>query len=197
MAYILIVEDSPTQAERLRLILEAEGFDVEGATTAEEALALAERKKYDLVISDVVMPGQSGYELCRKIKQLPISRRTPVILLTTLDNPMAIIEGLDSGADNFLTKPYQAEELLHRIHKLLETKALRQDGKVKLGVDVAFLGKRFTITSDKEQIVDLLISTFEDVVRANAELQENRAALAAARSAWRCAPPSCRTRMRS
>jgi PAS domain S-box-containing protein len=182
MAYILIVEDSPTQAERLRLILEAEGFDVEGATTAEEALALAERKKYDLVISDVVMPGQSGYELCRKIKQLPISRRTPVILLTTLDNPMAIIEGLDSGADNFLTKPYQAEELLHRIHKLLETKALRQDGKVKLGVDVAFLGKRFTITSDKEQIVDLLISTFEDVVRANAELQENRAALAAAKT---------------
>src|SRR5690349_11297325 len=103
MAQILIVEDSPTQAERLRIILETEGFGVEAATTAEAALALAERTRYDLVISDVVMPGQSGYELCRKIKQLPASHRTPVILLTTLDNPMAIIEGLDSGADNFLT----------------------------------------------------------------------------------------------
>jgi PAS domain S-box-containing protein len=181
MAHILIVEDSPTQAERLRFILEEEGFQVESATTAEEALKLAEETRYDLILSDVVMPGQSGYELCRKIKSLPTARRTPVILLTTLDNPMAIIEGLDSGADNFLTKPYQTEELLHRINKLLETKAIRADGKVKLGVEVAFLGKRFTITSDKEQIVDLLISTFEDVVRANAELQENRAALAAAK----------------
>ncbi len=182
MAHILIVEDSPTQAERLRMILEAEGFEVEGATTAEAALTLAQQTKYDLIISDVVMPGQSGYELCRKIKTLPTSHRTPVILLTTLDNPMAIIEGLDSGADNFLTKPYQTDELLHRIHKLLENKALRADGKVKLGVEVAFLGKRFTITSDKEQIVDLLISTFEDVVRANTELQEHRAALAAAKA---------------
>jgi PAS domain S-box-containing protein len=182
MAHILIVEDSPTQAERLRIILEAEGFEVEAATNAEAALVLAERTKYDLVVSDVVMPGQSGYELCRKIKQLPASRRAPVILLTTLDNPMAIIEGLDSGADNFLTKPYQTDELLHRIRKLLENKALRADGKIKLGVEVAFLGKRFTITSDKEQIVDLLISTFEDVVRANAELQEHRAALAAAKT---------------
>jgi PAS domain S-box-containing protein len=181
MAHILIVEDSPTQAERLRFILEEEGFQVGSATTAEEALKLAEETRYDLILSDVVMPGQSGYELCRKIKSLPTARRTPVILLTTLDNPMAIIEGLDSGADNFLTKPYQTEELLHRIDKLLETKAIRADGKVKLGVEVAFLGKRFTITSDKEQIVDLLISTFEDVVRANAELQENRAALAAAK----------------
>jgi PAS domain S-box-containing protein len=181
MAHILIVEDSPTQAERLRFILEEDGFQVESATTAEEALKLAEETRYDLILSDVVMPGQSGYELCRKIKSLPTARRTPVILLTTLDNPMAIIEGLDSGADNFLTKPYQTEELLHRINKLLETKAIRADGKVKLGVEVAFLGKRFTITSDKEQIVDLLISTFEDVVRANAELQENRAALAAAK----------------
>jgi PAS domain S-box-containing protein len=181
MAHILIVEDSPTQAERLRFILEEEGFQVESATTAEEALKLAEETRNDLILSDVVMPGQSGYELCRKIKSLPTARRTPVILLTTLDNPMAIIEGLDSGADNFLTKPYQTEELLHRINKLLETKAIRADGKVKLGVEVAFLGKRFTITSDKEQIVDLLISTFEDVVRANAELQENRAALAAAK----------------
>jgi PAS domain S-box-containing protein len=182
MVRILIVEDSPTQAERLRLILEGEGFQVDGAVNAEDGLSLAQRTKFDIVISDVVMPGQSGYDLCRNIKRSGKSKVAPVILLTTLDDPMAIIEGLDAGADNFLTKPYEPAELLGRIRKLLETKGLRSDGKVKLGVEVAFLGKRFTITSDKEQIVDLLISTFEDVVRANAELQASRGELAAAKA---------------
>ena len=182
MTRILIVEDSATQAEQLRVILEAESLQVESAASAEEALTVAGQSRFDLVISDVVMPGQSGYELCRNIKQLATNKNVPVVLLTTLDDPMAIIEGLISGADNFLTKPYEPAELIERVRKLLENRALRSDGKVKLGVEVSFLGRRFTITSEKEQIVDLLISTFEDVVRANAELQVSRANLTIAKA---------------
>src|SRR3546814_5263410 len=95
---------------------------------------------------------------------------------------MDIIRGLESGADNFITKPYEPDQLIARINAILENKQLRLDSKLRLGVEIVFLGKTFTITSDKEQILDLLISTFEDVVRANLGLQESRAELAAAKA---------------
>jgi len=182
MSRILILEDSPTQAARLRMILESEGYVVEHAQDAESGLAMAAGTAFDLVVSDVVMPGQSGYDFCRQVKRNGLSAGAPVILLTSLDDPMAIIEGLACGADNFLTKPYEPAEIVARVEKLLHNRSLRDENKVRLGVEVAFLGKRFTITSDKEQIVDLLISTFEDVVRANAELQQSRSELAAAKA---------------
>src|SRR3546814_1526879 len=90
---------------------------------------------------------------------------------------MDIIRGLESGADNFITKPYEPDQLIARINAILENKQLRLDSKLRLGVEIVFLGKTFTITSDKEQILDLLILTFEDVVRANLGLQESRAQL--------------------
>lgn len=182
MTRILIVEDSPTQAERLRLILEDEGFEVEAASNAEAALGLYERLSADLVISDIVMPGMSGYNLCREIKRRPEGRDTPVVLLSTLNNPMDIISGLECGADNFITKPYEPDHLVARVKAVLENKRLRASGKMKLGVEIAFLGKTFTITSDKEQILDLLISTFEDIVRTNRDLEESRSELAAAKA---------------
>src|SRR3546814_15633763 len=93
---------------------------------------------------------------------------------------MDIIRGLESGADNFITKPYEPDQLIARINAILENKQLRLDSKLRPGVEIVFLGKSFTITSDKEQILDLLISTSEHVVRANLGLKESRAQLAAA-----------------
>jgi signal transduction histidine kinase len=180
MTRILAVEDSPTQAEELRFILTSESFDVEVARNAEQALEQLTRQSFDLVVSDIVMPGLSGYELCRRIKKDGRTRELPVVLLTTLNDPLDIIEGLESGADNFITKPYEASNLLRRINTMLANRGIRAQGKHQGGVEIFFLGKKFLITSDKEQILDLLISTFEDIVRTNRELQQSQNALASA-----------------
>ncbi|MGH7821768.1 MAG: sensor histidine kinase [Candidatus Binatia bacterium] len=180
MTRILIVEDSPTQAEELRLILESEGFEVTTAPDGREALDQITSAPFDLVVSDILMPQMTGYEFCHAAKTDPRTRNLPLILLTTLSDPMDIIQGLECGADNFVTKPYEAPYLIDRVKSILENKRLRIEGRLKLGVEIFFLGRKFTITSDKEQILDLLISTFEDIVRKNRELEASQAALAAA-----------------
>jgi PAS domain S-box-containing protein len=180
MYHLLIVEDSPTQAELLRATVEDAGFTAIVARDAETALEILDRQPVDLVISDIVMPGISGYDLCRRIKSSREHSTIPVMLLSTLNEPMDIIRGLESGADNFLTKPYKPEQIVTRTRTILQNRSLRTRSAV-FGVEISFLGKTFTITSEKEQILDLLISTFEDTVQANRELQRHRAELAAAK----------------
>jgi PAS domain S-box-containing protein len=177
MTRLLIVEDSPTQAEELRLILESEGFEVETAPDGKKGLDRALAESFEAIVSDIVMPGLSGYELCRHLKAEKRTKDVPVILLTSLSDPMDIIEGLECGADNFITKPYKPEQLVDRLRTILANKAMRAAGKLKVGVEVFFLGKKFTITSEKEQILDLLISTFEDVVRKHQEVLAQEADL--------------------
>lgn len=181
MSRILVVEDSATQAAAARAILESAGYEVEVAPTGEEGLEMAIADQFDVVISDIMMPGMNGYELCSAIKTNPGTASLPVVLLTTLNDPTDIIQGLESGADNFLTKPYDPEYLIDRVNTLFENRMLRAHGKMKVGVEVVFLGKKFTVTSDREQILDLLVATFEDVVRANRSLKEAQAELTAAK----------------
>src|SRR5215475_3503035 len=102
MTRILIVEDSPTQARHHEEALSGPGFETEIAGDAESALVRLAQEPFDLVVSDILMPGMSGYELCRRIKSTPATRDLPVLLLTTLSDPLDIIEGLESGADNFV-----------------------------------------------------------------------------------------------
>jgi signal transduction histidine kinase/DNA-binding response OmpR family regulator len=166
MTRILVVEDSPTQAIELQLLLEGAGFEVEVARDGERGLARCRAASFDVVLSDVVMPGMDGYELCRQIKADKATSLVPVMLLTSLSDPMDIIRGLECGADNFLTKPYDGVYLIGRVRRLLENRALRGDRKVSLGVDVLLMGKQFTINSEKEQMLDLLLSTFEEVLRS-------------------------------
>ncbi|MBI4542397.1 MAG: response regulator [Gemmatimonadetes bacterium] len=174
---VLLVEDSPTQAEALKLLLEQHGYVVTGAASGEEALRLVPGGQFDLVLSDIVMPGIHGYEVCRRIKTDLGLRDLPVILLTVLGDPLDIVRGLECGADNYVTKPYEPEKLLGRIRLVLDTKALRRRVKPRLGVTVSFLGRQLDITSEKEQILDLLIATFEDVVRTNDKLRASQAQL--------------------
>ncbi len=182
MGRILIVEDSPTQAAQLRIILEAAGFEVVSASNADAALQAFRASDYDLVISDILMPGPSGYDLCRSIKGEPAGQDTPVILLSALNDPMDIVRGLECGADNFITKPYEPDQLVSRVKAVLENRRLRASTKFQFGAEVMFLGRAVTITSDKEQILDLLLSTFEDIVRTNRRLQHSQAELAAAKA---------------
>ena len=182
MAQILVVEDSRTQAEQVRIILEASNFAVRIADTGEAALHMLKSSHFDLVVSDIVMPGISGYDLCRRIKS-ELQSTTPVILLTTLNDPLDIIRALECGADNFLTKPCDPTQLIERIRQALESTYREPDSpSIPNSVTISFMGERFSVASGRKQILTLLISTFEDMVRTNRELQRSRIALAEAKS---------------
>ncbi|MET0286861.1 MAG: ATP-binding protein [Polyangiales bacterium] len=169
MTRLLIVEDSATQAEELRFRLSNAGYDVTVVHDGQRALDACARQAFDMVLSDVNMPYMSGFELCMKIKASPMLRHVPVILLTSRSDPIAILRGLECGADNFITKPYEETFLLERVTSILENR--KRDRRLHLGVEVMFLGRQFVITSEKEQILDLLVSTFEEIVRSNRELE--------------------------
>jgi PAS domain S-box-containing protein len=168
MTHVLIVEDSRTQAEALRFTLEAEGFEVSVAGDGTSALKLLQNREINLVLSDVHMPEMSGFELCARLKGDEQTQHLPVILLTSRSDPLAIVQGLEAGADNFITKPYEPEYLLDRVRSMLANRARKR--RMNMGVDVTFLGRNFVINSDKEQILDLLVSTFEEIVRSNRDL---------------------------
>ncbi len=116
---VLIVEDSPTQAERLRYILEQQSHRVSLARNGKEALALIHDHLPTMVISDIVMPEMDGYELCRTIKANPNLRDLPIVLVTSLADPQDVIKGLECGADSFVPKPYDEAYLLSLLRQIL------------------------------------------------------------------------------
>jgi PAS domain S-box-containing protein len=179
---VLVIEDSATQAEALRTLLAGAGYDVTLAASGDEGLARFAADEFAVVISDIVMPGAvDGYEVCRRIKAGP-RRDTPVMLLTSLSDPLDIIRGLECGADNFFTKAVEPGHLLERLRLLLTTRETRAQAKLRMGVKVFFMDREFTITAEREQILDLLISTFEDAVRQNRALRQREAELTAAQA---------------
>jgi len=176
MARVLIVEDSHAQAVALKQVLQADGCVVEIAQDGNEALARIEAGHFDLVLSDILMPGLSGYELCRRIKADPRTKDTPVILLTTLRDAADILRGLECGADNFIMKPYDEDYLRRRIRNILigaveiEDRDLAEEFEADLG------GQRFRIRSNKRRVIDYLLSTYEDFARAKEREQQSRVA---------------------
>ena len=176
-AAILIVEDSLTQAERLRYYLEKNDFTVAVARNGREALEKLDADKPAMVVSDIMMPEMDGYELCRRIKQHPELGDTPVILLTALSEPTDIVNGLASGASDFLGKPYSEQGLVARIRRALTNRDLRRESAAGDGVEVFFGGERFVLESRGGQSIDFLLSSFEDAVEKNVQLNEANAQL--------------------
>jgi two-component system sensor histidine kinase/response regulator len=171
---ILIAEDSATQAQRLRYILEQQGYRVTAAPNGRLALEAARRDKPALIISDVVMPEMNGYELCRRIKSDEQLCDIPVVLVTTLSDPHDVIRGLESRADNFILKPYEAEQLLHRIEFVLVNSRMRRSDQSGMGLEIMFGGRQHFITADRLQILNLLLSTYEAAMQRNQELSTTR-----------------------
>ena len=168
---VLIAEDSRTQAEQLRFLLEEHGYKVTATANGKEALEAAQAQKPSLVISDIVMPEMDGYELCKAIKSDEKLKDIPVILVTTLSDAQDVIRGLECGADNFIRKPYEERYLLSRIEYLLMNLDLRKNQKMQMGVEIELGGHKHFITAERQQILDLLISTYEQAVRINNELK--------------------------
>src|ERR671912_748593 len=118
---ILIIEDDADISESLKYNFEREGLAAVTAPTGEAGLsaALNERDPPRLIILDLMLPGMSGIELCRRLRQEPATRRTPVIILTARDSESERVAGLELGADDYVTKPFSVRELMARVRAVL------------------------------------------------------------------------------
>ena len=176
---VLIVEAVPAQAEHLKHILEQNHHQVVVAGCGKSALAAMRLQKPQIVISAVMLPEMDGYELCREIKSDQNLKDIPVILMTSLSDPAHIIRGLEVGADNFVTEPYDENLLISRIEYIVLSRKLRVTGGTQAGLEIVFQGRKYSITPDRQQIVDLLISTYETAVQKNLELMRVQGELSA------------------
>jgi two-component system, OmpR family, response regulator MprA len=117
---ILVVEDDPPLAATLERVLTAEGYDVEAVGDGNDALRRARERPFDLVVLDVMLPGLDGIAVCKRLRA---SGPLPVLMLTALSGTEERVRGLDSGADDYLVKPFAYEELLARVRALLRRTA--------------------------------------------------------------------------
>src|SRR6516225_8229401 len=115
---ILIVDDEEALRSTLRVRLRSEGYFVETASGGIEGFNKATSKPFDLIILDILLPDRSGWDVCREIRQAGLS--TPILFLTARTQTIDIVTGLKLGADDYVTKPFEAEELLARIQVLLK-----------------------------------------------------------------------------
>lgn len=124
---ILVVDDESASLAALEALLRREGFEVRGSSDGASALVECAAFRPDLILLDIMMPGMDGFEVCRRIKATPETRLTPVILITGLSRSEDRIEGINAGADDFLSKPIDINELLARSRSLLRLKQITDE----------------------------------------------------------------------
>jgi DNA-binding response OmpR family regulator len=122
---ILIVDDEPQDRKLLEALLKPEGYSTTMASTGEAALTAVHRQVPDLILLDVMMPGMDGYQVARALKGHPATSNIPIIMVTAQTDRSALFQGLDAGAEEFLTKPVNRAELWLRVRNLLRLKELR------------------------------------------------------------------------
>jgi len=169
---VLIVEDSPTQTMILEALLKIRGCSVKTAANGHEAIEKLKKEIPTIVISDVVMPGMSGYELCKTMKANPELKEIPVILLTSLFDPVDVIKAIECGADNFLVKPCPKQLLYFHIENILENRKIRREVTADNTFDFYFGGVRYHLPMNPLQITDLLLSTYSSATSRSLEYQE-------------------------
>src|ERR1043165_2057670 len=128
-ARILVIDDQRANAEMLAEALRGRGYDVVSLNEGQAALEEIARTRPDLVISDILMPGMDGYELCRRLRAQAATALLPVVLVTSLDAHGERGRGREAGADDFLSKPVNWEELFARVRSLLRVKNLQDELK--------------------------------------------------------------------
>jgi len=171
---ILIVEDSPTQLEKLKYILEEEGYQITSARDGRQALEILDTFIPTVIISDIMMPEINGYQLCKIVKAEERTWDIPVILMTTLTNREDVYEGLACGADSFITKPYSENYLLNHIEKFLSKKVRQHSDSARVDIEIPIAGKNSSVSVDLNKMLNLLIDTYEAAINKNNELQQSQ-----------------------
>lgn len=155
---ILIVEDEVKISRFLQLELQYEGYEIEQAYDGREGLDKALNGKYDLILLDIMLPKLNGMEVCRRIRQIS---DIPIIMLTAKDETTDIVMGLDTGADDYITKPFAIEELLARIRVALKRKKLEVKHSSTISIKGLELDLDKHIVSYNQQIIDLTKTEFD------------------------------------
>ena len=171
---VLIIEDDPDISESLQYNLEREGLNTIVAATGEQGLtaALNERNPPMLIMLDLMLPGMSGTELCRRFRREPLTRRTPIIILTAKGSESDRVAGLDLGADDYITKPFSVRELLARVRAVLRrldenTSQNYEDDQ--LTIDFADIrtvcnGRKIKLTNKEFSLLSVLAKSADRVV---------------------------------
>ena len=118
---ILVVEDNPDQLDLIRLVLEKAGFAIGTAANGTDALIKTRSISPDLIILDLMLPGLNGFDICETLRKNPLTASVPIVMLTGLCSQFGRLAGLESGANDFLTKPFKVEELVSKVDKLLRS----------------------------------------------------------------------------
>lgn len=123
-AKILVVDDNPANRHIFEQRLSSRGYEILTAHDSEQGLAMAREMRPDLILLDVMMPKMDGIEVCRRLKSDPACPFIPIIMVTAKVDPKGVVEGLDAGADEYLTKPVDHTALVARVKSMLRIKAL-------------------------------------------------------------------------
>ncbi len=150
--HILVVEDEPAQREVLSYNLESEGFRVSMAQNGEEALLLISEEAPDVIVLDWMMPNVSGIEVCRQVKTRPETREIPVIMLSARSEDVDKVRGLETGADDYVTKPYSVTELLARVKSQLRRSRPTMAGQVLVFEDIELDSDSHRVTRDGQAL---------------------------------------------
>ncbi len=153
---LLIVDDDPKITSLLRRALSAEGYEVRTAANGSEGLARVRERQPDLVVLDLLMPGIDGLEVCQRLRE---ESDIPILILTAMDETQDRVRGLDSGADDYLVKPFELEELLARVRALLRRRESREQRVLRFA-DLA-LDLTSRVASRGERSVELTTKEFE------------------------------------
>lgn len=151
-AQVLLVEDEPAQREVLSYNLEAEGFTVRCAKNGEEALSLIAEALPDLVILDWMMPLMSGIEVCRQLKTHDDTRHIPVIMLSARSEEVDTVRGLETGADDYVIKPYSVNELMARVRAQLRRTRLAVSGVALTFEDIILDPESHRVRRDNQEL---------------------------------------------
>jgi len=158
---VLVVEDEPDLLGSLMKALREDGYAVDGAPDGEEGLYKAEGCDYDAIVLDIMLPGIDGWELLRRLRK---TKKTPVLLLTARDAVRDRVRGLDTGADDYLVKPFELDELLARLRALIRRSASQAQPRLQIGsvvIDTAARtvtrrGKPVTLTAREYALLEFL-----------------------------------------
>jgi two-component system phosphate regulon response regulator PhoB len=149
---VLLVEDEPAQREVLAYNLEAEGYAVRRAENGEEAMMLIDEAAPDLIILDWMMPLLSGIEVCRRVKTRPETRDIPVIMLSARSEEVDAVRGLDTGADDYVIKPYNLRELMARVRNQLRRVRPSASGDILRFDDIALNSETHRVSRNEQDI---------------------------------------------
>ena len=150
MSKILIIDDAPSARETLVALLENEGYQLHLAEDGFQALQMLLKLHPDLILLDVMMPGLDGFEVCRRIRSMPQLAEVPIIILTALDDHESLMQGIEAGADDFLRKPVDRQELIARVRTI--TRLNRYRTLLEQRENLSEMAERLVTAQEEERL---------------------------------------------